>query len=58
MDPETRLELITRDAAEIITREDALSLIQSNPAPKGYIGVEPSGLFHVGWMIKTSSWTL
>ncbi len=54
MDPETRLELITRDAAEIITREDALSLIQSNPAPKGYIGVEPSGLFHVGWMIWTN----
>lgn len=54
MDPETKLELITRDAAEIITREDALSLLQSNSAPKGYIGVEPSGLFHVGWMIWTN----
>ena len=54
MDPETKLELITRDAAEIITKEDAISLFQSNSAPKGYIGVEPSGLFHVGWMIWTN----
>jgi len=54
MDTETKLELITRDAAEVITREDALSLVQSNAAPEGYIGVEPSGLFHVGWMIWTN----
>jgi tyrosyl-tRNA synthetase len=54
MDPETKFELITRDSAEIITKEDAMSLVQSNSSPRGYIGVEPSGLFHVGWMIWTN----
>lgn len=53
MDPEERLELVTRGAVEVITREEALSLLQSTTSPKGYIGVEPSGLFHVGWMIWT-----
>jgi tyrosyl-tRNA synthetase len=51
MNLEERLELITRGTVEIVTREDAISLLQTNPGPKGYIGVEPSGLFHVGWMI-------
>jgi len=51
MDQEERLELVTRAAVEIITKEDAMSLLQSTTSPKGYIGVEPSGLFHVGWMI-------
>lgn len=36
---------------EVITQEDLESILQSNSSPKGYIGVEPSGLFHLGWMI-------
>lgn len=51
MDVESKLELITRNAEEVITREDLKELLECNPSPKGYIGVEPSGLFHIGWMI-------
>jgi tyrosyl-tRNA synthetase len=51
MDLKERVDLITRNALEVITREDVESILQSNSSPKGYIGVEPSGLFHLGWMI-------
>jgi len=51
MDAEERVNLISRNALEIITREDAAAIFQSNSSPKGYIGVEPSGLFHLGWVI-------
>lgn len=51
MDIESRVDLIARNSLEIITREDAVSALQSFSSPKGYIGVEPSGLFHLGWLI-------
>ncbi|MEJ5292044.1 MAG: tyrosine--tRNA ligase [Candidatus Methanosuratincola sp.] len=51
MDVESRVELIARNALEMITREDAVNILQTSSSPKGYIGVEPSGLFHLGWLI-------
>ncbi|RWX73370.1 MAG: tyrosine--tRNA ligase [Candidatus Methanosuratincola verstraetei] len=51
MDVESRVDLISRNALEIITREDAITALQTSSSPKGYIGVEPSGLFHLGWLI-------
>uniref|UniRef100_A0A7C3IM73 tyrosine--tRNA ligase n=1 Tax=Candidatus Methanomethylicus mesodigestus TaxID=1867258 RepID=A0A7C3IM73_9CREN len=51
MDAKNKVDLITRNAVEIITREDAEEIFSTNPSPKGYLGFEPSGQFHVGWMI-------
>jgi tyrosyl-tRNA synthetase len=49
-----RLDLITRNASEIVTVSDLRKLLQEERSIKGYIGVEPSGLFHIGWMIWVS----
>ncbi|MDI9643590.1 MAG: tyrosine--tRNA ligase [Candidatus Verstraetearchaeota archaeon] len=51
MDVESKIELITRNCLEVITKEDAAQILQSSSSPKGYIGFEPSGLFHLGWLI-------
>lgn len=51
MDVESRVELIARNSLEVITREDAVDILQTSSSPKGYIGFEPSGLFHLGWLI-------
>lgn len=51
MDAVERLELITRNAQEVITREGIKELLESGTPIKGYIGVEPSGLFTVAWMV-------
>jgi tyrosyl-tRNA synthetase len=48
-----RYSLITRNAAEVITKPRLKKLLEEEGL-KGYIGVEPSGLFHVGWMIWAS----
>jgi len=51
MDVTKRVNLVTRNTLEVITKEDAEAIFRSTPSPKGYIGVEPSGLFHLGWVI-------
>lgn len=51
MDSETRYELVSRNAEEIVTPEELRTLLQTNDSPRGYIGFEPSGLVHAGWMI-------
>jgi tyrosyl-tRNA synthetase len=51
MDITQKSDLISRNTLEVITKEEVEGLLQCNSSPKGYIGVEPSGLFHLGWMI-------
>lgn len=51
MDVTKRVNLVTRNTLEVITKEDAEAIFRSTSSPKGYIGVEPSGLFHLGWVI-------
>lgn len=51
MDIETRLSLAERNTAEIVTKEELRRLFETNDSPRGYLGYEPSGLFHIGWMI-------
>lgn len=46
-----KLTLITRNVAEVLTKEDLAKQLESGRRLKGYIGVEPSGLFHIGWTI-------
>lgn len=51
MDLEERISLITRNVEELVTTEELETLLKSNPSPKGYIGFEPSGMVHLGWLI-------
>ncbi len=43
-------ELVARNAEEIVT-QDELRELCSRPTKKAYIGIEPSGLAHLGWKI-------
>jgi tyrosyl-tRNA synthetase len=51
MDLETRYQLVTRNTEEIVTAEDLRQLLATKDRPVGYIGFEPSGLAHIGWMV-------
>ena len=51
MEIKERVSLATRDAAEIITEDELRQIIETTEGPRCYIGVEPSGLFHIGWTI-------
>ncbi|HYM40478.1 MAG TPA: tyrosine--tRNA ligase [Thermoplasmata archaeon] len=45
---EDRLELVLRGTEEVVTREELRSLLDRGGAPRAYVGLEPSGLMHVG----------
>lgn len=45
------MELVTRNTVEIVTLEDLSEALSSGRRLKGYIGYEPSGLVHVGWLV-------
>lgn len=45
-----RFALIYRNTSEIITESNLRKILEKKDL-RGYIGVEPSGLFHVGWII-------
>ncbi len=51
MDVEERYALIARNTEEIITPEDLMEVLRNKDSPTGYIGFEPSGLVHIGWMV-------
>lgn len=46
-----KLELVSRNLVEIITIEELRKLLEEKKNPRAYIGYEPSGLFHIGWLI-------
>ena len=46
-----RFELVTRNLVEIITVDELKRLLEEKESPRAYIGYEPSGLFHIGWLI-------
>ena len=48
---DNRFSLISRNVSEIVTESDLKNILESKKVIKGYIGVEPSGLFHIGWII-------
>ena len=54
MDLEERLSLVTREPTEEIVTKDELSKLFLNVSvPKHYIGLEISGLLHLGSLILT-----
>ncbi len=46
-----RIELVTRNLAEVVTLDELRKLLEVKKHPRAYIGYEPSGLFHIGWII-------
>lgn len=54
MDLERRLELIVREPTEeIVVKDELISLLKETKIPKHYIGIEISGLLHLGSLVLT-----
>ncbi len=51
MDIEERFNLITRNTLEVVDEESLKKLLAEKEHPRLYIGFEPSGLCHFGWML-------
>jgi len=50
MDFQKKLDIIMRDVEEVVTLDELKNLLETGGG-KGYLGFEPSGIFHVGWLI-------
>ncbi len=48
MDLQERIDLITRNTAEVITSDEIRTLLETNAIPRAYWGFECSGLLHIG----------
>ncbi len=48
---EEKLRKVTRNTLEIITLDELKEKLEAGEKLKGYLGFEPSGLFHIGWII-------
>jgi tyrosyl-tRNA synthetase len=55
LDLEQKIDLVTRNAQEVVTREELRSLLQTETKPKAYWGFESSGLMHIGMGIVCGS---
>ena len=51
MDVEQRLALVMRNTEETVTEEELRALLTEKEEPTAYIGFEPSGLVHLGWVL-------
>ena len=51
MDVAEKIAKVTQGLAEIVTIDDLKKLFETVEKPRGYIGFEPSGLVHIGWLI-------
>nr|Q9YA64.1 RecName: Full=Tyrosine--tRNA ligase; AltName: Full=Tyrosyl-tRNA synthetase; Short=TyrRS [Aeropyrum pernix K1]2CYA_A Chain A, Tyrosyl-tRNA synthetase [Aeropyrum pernix] len=51
VDVEERFNRIARNTVEIVTEEELKGLLASGARIKGYIGYEPSGVAHIGWLV-------
>lgn len=49
MDVEERLALVLRDVEEVITVDELRRVLETGGV--GYLGFEPSGVFHIGWLV-------
>ncbi|HIP64938.1 MAG TPA: tyrosine--tRNA ligase [Pyrodictium sp.] len=51
MDVEERFTLITRNTVEVVTEDELRRKLEAGEKLRAYLGFEPSGLFHIGWLI-------
>ncbi len=49
MDVEEKLAIVLRDVEEVITVEELRRVLETGGV--GYLGFEPSGVFHIGWFV-------
>jgi tyrosyl-tRNA synthetase len=54
MDAAERYDLIMRNVEEVVTDDELRELIETKENPTAYIGFEPSGLVHMGWVMVAS----
>ncbi|MDR2944735.1 MAG: tyrosine--tRNA ligase [Methanosarcinales archaeon] len=54
MTPEEKIERIKYNVDEVVIDEELAELIKSNPAPKVYVGYEPSGRIHMGHVLTVN----
>ena len=47
-------ELITRNAAEVVTEEELAELADDPDGKRAYVGYEPSGVLHIGHMLTAT----
>jgi tyrosyl-tRNA synthetase len=45
---EKRLEIVTRNTTEVVTRDELRQLLETKAKPRAYWGFESSGLMHIG----------
>ena len=48
MDTKDRMHLVTRNAEEVITKDQIAEILETRSRPKAYWGFECSGLMHIG----------
>ncbi|MEM2221244.1 MAG: tyrosine--tRNA ligase [Ignisphaera sp.] len=51
MDIDSKIGIIKRNTVEIITEGELRLLLGEGRRLRGYIGFEPSGIFHIGWLV-------
>ena len=51
MDLDERIEIVKNNAEEIVTLEELKFLLETNERPSAYVGFEPSGLVHIGFLV-------
>ncbi len=51
MDLDDRLQLVIRNAEEVVTEEELRELLETTDKPRAYVGYEPSGEIHLGHMM-------
>src|SRR3990170_3605963 len=48
MRADERMDLVLRGAEEAVTRDELRALVERGGTPRAYVGLEPSGLMHIG----------
>lgn len=51
MNVDERLALVKRNTEEVVTDDELRALLTEKDEPTAYIGFEPSGLVHLGWVL-------
>src|SRR5437016_3900247 len=46
--PEDRLQAVLQASEEVVTRDELRTLLERTASPRAYVGLEPSGLMHIG----------
>jgi tyrosyl-tRNA synthetase len=54
MDPSLRASLVTRNALEVVTKDELRNLLETKEKPRAYVGYEPSGEIHLGHMMTVN----